>query len=113
MAKTPTHQSNRGRYWPEEHDKILLSMISDGKKWKEISEFFDIPMTTCLERYNRLVKKSTEWDEKMEQKLEKAYQQSRQLMWKMVGDKIGVPWRAAEDHAWDLGKKRFVKGSGK
>jgi hypothetical protein len=88
-------------------------MKSDSKKWKEIAEFFNIPQTTCIERFNRLVKKSTVWDKDMEQQLEKAYQQGREAMWTIVGDKIGVPWRAAEDHAWDLGKKRFLSKSGK
>jgi hypothetical protein len=30
-------------------------------------------------------------------------------MWKGVATDLGVPWRAAEDRVWDLGKKKFVR----
>ena len=84
-------------------------MRSNGKTWKEVSDFFDIPSTTCIEHYNKLVTKTTVWDEDMDHKLEKAYQQGREEMWTGVAQRVGVPWRAAEDRVWDLGKKKFVK----
>jgi hypothetical protein len=84
-------------------------MRSNGRTWIEVSEFLDLPNTTVRERYNKLIKKSTVWDEDMDRELKQAYQQVRQDMWKLVANKVGVPWRAAEDRIWDLGKKEFVR----
>lgn len=84
-------------------------MKSNGKTWKEIAEFLDIPRTTCRDRYDKLVQKATVWDDEMDHQLQKAYQQSREAMWKLVGEKVGVPWRAVEDRVWTLGRKKIFK----
>lgn len=60
-----------------------------------------------------LLSKATVWDDDMDEKLEKAYHGGRDAFWKGVAKGLGegVSWRAAEDRAWDLGKKRLVKKS--
>jgi len=45
----------------------------------------------------------------MDKKLEKAYLKHRDKIWEAVGGELGIPWRAAEDRAFDLGKKRLAK----
>ena len=68
-----------------------------------------IPPTTCSDRYNKLMRDAVEWDKDLDQKLRKAYSQFREEMWKRVSEQIGVPWRAAEDRALNLGKKLVKK----
>jgi len=87
----------------------LLGLKANGQTWTQISEFLDIAKTTCRERYNRLVKKTVGWDQEMDQKLLQSYQKRREEMWRGVASDLGIPWRAAEDRVWDLGKKKFVK----
>lgn len=55
------------------------------------------------------MKKAVGWDQEMDHKLLQSYQKRREEMWKGVATDLGVPWRAAEDRVWDLGKKKFVK----
>jgi hypothetical protein len=45
----------------------------------------------------------------MDQNLLQSYQKRREEMWRGVAADLGVPWKAAEDHAWDLGKKKCVR----
>ena len=62
-----------------------------------------------MERYNKLMKKAVGWNDEMDQQLLKSYQKRREEMWRGVAADLGVPWRAAEDRVWDLGKKKFVR----
>jgi hypothetical protein len=82
---------------------------SSGNTWSQISQFLEIPASTCIDRYNKLMKRSIVWDEELDAKIHKAYLKHREAMWKAVGNEVGVPWRAAEDRAWDLGKKSLVR----
>jgi len=82
---------------------------ASGSTWKHISDFLEIAPTTCLERYNKLMKTAVGWDDEMDKKLEKAYLKHRDKVWEAVGSELGIPWRAAEDRAFDLGKKRLAK----
>ena len=68
-------------------------------------------MTSCRRRYQVLTTKGVTWDDEMDEKLEKAYQRGKEAFWQGLAKGLGegVTWRAAEDRAWDLGKKRFVK----
>jgi hypothetical protein len=68
-----------------------------------------IPPTTCKERYNLLMKQSVVWDKALDLKMQKSYIKHREAMWELVGKELGVPWRAVEDHALDLGKKWLVR----
>jgi hypothetical protein len=84
-------------------------MKSNGRTWKEIAEFLDIPGTTCKDRYYKLVQKATVWDDEMDIQLQKAYQQSREAMWKLVGEKVGVfgeQWKTVSGH---LEERKFSK----
>ena len=56
-----------------------------------------------------LTTKVQTWDDGMDQKLEKVYQMHRREMWAGVARDMEMEWRAVEDRAWDLGKKKFVK----
>ena len=86
-----------------------MGLKSNGKGLTKIAELMYIPYTCCWRRYNELMAKGVDWNAELDQKLKKSYQIRREEMWKSVADDIGVPWRAAEDRAWDLGKKGFVK----
>jgi len=88
---------------------MLLGLKSSGHTWQQISTFMEIPPTTCVERHNKLIKKSVVWDKELDVKVKKAYLKHREAMWQAVASEVGVPWRAAEDRAWDLGKKSLVK----
>jgi len=55
------------------------------------------------------MKKSVVWNKELDVKVKKAYLKHREAMWQAVASEVGVPWRAAEDRAWDLGKKSLVK----
>lgn len=102
-------QRRTTRTWSSDDDSTLLGLKASGSNWKQISEQLEVPCTTCRERYNKLMKKAVTWDKQMDEKLERAYQRHREQMWKNVANDIGIPWRAAEDRMWDLGKKKFVK----
>jgi DNA-binding transcriptional MerR regulator len=102
--------AKKNRTWSPDDDSLLISLRDKGRTFQEISESLDRPRTTCLMRFNMLMKTSVSWDKEMDQKLEKAYQKHRESMWKGVAAELDVPWRAAENRAWDLGKKKFVKG---
>jgi len=67
-----------------------------------------IPRTTCHYHYSKLMTNAVEWDEDMDKKLRIAYQKHRDGFWEEVGRELGVPWRAAEARAWDLGKKKIT-----
>lgn len=99
--------------WTQDEDTILLGLKSNGSTWKQISEALDIPVTTCRERYHKLVAKETDWTEELDMKLERAYVICREEMWKRIARIVdgagGVNWRAVEDRVWELGKRRFVK----
>jgi len=75
----------------------------------KISEMLDIPHTTCVRRYNELVRQSVEWDAEMDKNLEKSYQNHRSQMWELIARDLGTEWRAVEERVFNLGKKRFVK----
>jgi hypothetical protein len=55
------------------------------------------------------MKKAVGWNDEMDQQLLQSYQKRREEMWRGVAADLGVPWRAAEDRVWDLGKKKFVR----
>jgi hypothetical protein len=55
------------------------------------------------------MKKSVVWDKELDLKMQKSYIKHREAMWGLVGKELGVPWRAVEDHALDLGKKWLVR----
>ena len=87
----------------------MVGLKSTGHTFKQISEYLEIAQTTCVERYNKLMKTAVGWDKEMDKKLEKAYLKHRDKIWEAVGGELGIPWRAAEDRAFDLGKKRLAK----
>jgi len=55
------------------------------------------------------MRKAVEWDDERDQKLEKSYIRHRETLWTAVAKDLGVPWRAVESRAFDLGKKRLAK----
>jgi crotonobetainyl-CoA:carnitine CoA-transferase CaiB-like acyl-CoA transferase len=96
------------RKWSTDDDEVLLGLKGSGNTWKQIAEFMDRPYTTCYDRYTKLVKKTVEWDDELNSKLEKLYQKRREELWRGIANELGAPWKAVEDHAFDLGKKRLV-----
>jgi len=68
-----------------------------------------IPVMTCSDHFNQLMKNSTEWNEEMDQKFVKSYQSRRAEIWKGIAKDLGIPWRAVEDRAYDLGKKKLAR----
>lgn len=82
---------------------------ASGNTFKQISEFMGIPQTNCFNRHGKLMRNAIEWDDELNKRLEKAYQKRREEMWKGIATDLGVPWKAVEDHTWDLGKKKFVR----
>jgi Myb-like DNA-binding domain len=97
------------RKWTPKEDEVLIKLKSEGHTWAEISKFFNKPATTCGSHYTVLMKNAVEWNPELDQKLENAYLRHRDSMWKAIGSELEIPWRAAEDRMWDLGKKKFVK----
>lgn len=85
-----------------------MGLKASGNTWEQIAEFMKIPRTTCLDRHNKLVKKAVVWDNELNQRLEKMYQKRREEIWRGIGAELGIPWKAVEDHAFDLGKKKLV-----
>ena len=97
------------RKWTAKDDEVLLGLKNSGNTYTQISEFMQIPPSTCKDRYNKLMRDAVKWDDDLDQKLRKAYTQFREEMWKRVGEQVGVPWRAAEDRGMNLGKKLVKK----
>jgi len=109
QAERRTATKNRTvRQWTSDDDDMLLGLKSSGHTWQQITTFMEIPSTTCKERYNKLMKMSIVWNKELDIKVRKAYFKHRETMWQSVAREVGVPWRAVEDRAWDLGKKSLV-----
>lgn len=94
--------------WTKELDDNLLGLKARGTTNVKISEVLGIPTTTCHRRYHELTEKAVEWDQNMDEKLRMAYQKYQDKVWETVANELGVHWRAAENRAWDLGKKKIV-----
>ena len=97
------------RVWSQEEDNMLYEMKKIGQPWEVVSQTLQIPVTTCRERYHKLAAKSVKWNDEIDKKLEKAYQNHRSQLWEMAARDMGLEWRAVEDRVFTLGRKRFVK----
>ena len=87
--------------WPPGNDDLLMRARQQGMDWQLISTkyFPDKTANACRKRHERLMEKrnNTEtWEGVKIEPLAKAYNDLREQIWKILGDRVGEKWQTVE-----------------
>ena len=87
--------------WPPGNDDLLMRARQQGMNWQPIATkyFPDKTANACRKRHERLMEKrnNTEtWEGVKMETLAKAYNDLREQMWKVLGDRVGEKWQTVE-----------------
>ena len=84
-----------------DNDDLLMRARQQGMNWQPIATkyFPDKTANACRKRYERLIMKrdlAENWDDAKMETLSKAYNDSREQVWKILGDRVGEKWQTVE-----------------
>ncbi|KAI9669909.1 MAG: hypothetical protein M1831_006945 [Alyxoria varia] len=105
--------AKRQSKWREEENNLVIKLRGDGMKWDDVAKH--LPGRTsisCRLHYQNFLEKRPEWDEEKKNKLSRLYERFRREMWEKVAKELNMPWRAAEDMHWQLGKHELAQRAG-
>ncbi|MCJ1434354.1 hypothetical protein MMC27_003722 [Xylographa pallens] len=95
--------------WSYDNDEILMKGRAQGMSWAPLAALH-LPSKTadaCRKRHGRLMEKKNAGllDEQgvPSEKLARAYTESREMMWKIVADKMGEKWQDVESKCMEQG----------
>ncbi|KAF4965836.1 hypothetical protein FSARC_6400 [Fusarium sarcochroum] len=97
--------ANKRKMWTPEENTLIIELQSKRMPWKDVAKH--LPGRTplgCRQHYNVYLAKEDAVEEEHKAKLAKLYESSREEMWTPIAKNMGVPWQAAEDMHWQLGK---------
>ena len=86
--------------WSPEDDALLIESRAKGMNWQPIAtgHFPSKTPNACRKRHERLMEKrnAENWDGMKLEDLAKAYVECREMMWKILGEKVGEKWQHVE-----------------
>ncbi|MCJ1417683.1 hypothetical protein MMC32_004027 [Xylographa parallela] len=95
--------------WSHDNDEILMKARAQGMNWAPLAAKH-LPSKTanaCRKRHERLMeKKNARLLDKQgvpSEELARAYTESREMMWKIVADKMGEKWQDVESKCMEQG----------
>ncbi|MCJ1242873.1 hypothetical protein MMC30_000069 [Trapelia coarctata] len=95
--------------WSQEDDTLLMRSRAQGMNWAPIaqSHFPKKTPNACRKRHERLMerKNAENWDGVKLEDLARAYVESREMMWKIIADKVGEKWQHVESKCMEKGLK--------
>ncbi|MCJ1398969.1 hypothetical protein MMC11_002171 [Xylographa trunciseda] len=103
------HRERLSRGWSHDDDDILKEKRAQGMNWAAIAVKY-FPSRTpnaCRKRHERLMENinSAHWKGARIEDIGQAYLESRELMWKIVADKLGEKWQHVEAKCMEKGLK--------
>ena len=92
--------------WPPGNDDLLIRARQQGMNWQLITTkyFPDKTANACRKRYERLMEKrnNTEtWEGVKMETLAKAYNDLREQIWKILGDRVSEKWQTVEQKVFN------------
>lgn len=119
------------KVWAPEEDRKLVHLRSKGWEWPAISRMLPgRSQSSCRLRYKCHLNQSPQWTEDRKDALSREYARLvsvivfvieyfvlelssfirlREHVWSMIGEKSGIPWRAAEAMHWHLGEQEIAR----
>ncbi|KAJ5449543.1 uncharacterized protein N7458_005992 [Penicillium daleae] len=98
------------KVWLPEEDIKLIHLRSKGWQWPAISRMLPGKSQSCCRlRYKGHLNRSPQWTEERKDSLSREYAKLREHIWSMIGEKSGIPWRAAEAMHWHLGEQEIAR----
>jgi len=86
--------------WSQEDDTLLMRSRAQGMNWAPIAQnhFPKKSPNACRKRHERLMerKNAKDLDGVKLEDLARAYVESREMMWKIIADKVGEKWQHVE-----------------
>lgn len=86
--------------WSQEDDVLLMRSRAQGMSWAPIAKnhFPKKSPNACRKRHEKLMerKNAENWHGVELEDLARAYLESREMMWKIVADKVGEKWQHVE-----------------
>ncbi|MCJ1380327.1 hypothetical protein MMC17_003430 [Xylographa soralifera] len=95
--------------WSPDDDELLMRSRAQNMNWAPIANTH-FPLKTpnaCRKRHERLMEKKNaeNWDGVKLEELARAYVESREIMWKILADKVGEKWQHVEIKCMEKGLK--------
>ncbi|MCJ1479021.1 hypothetical protein MMC13_007705 [Lambiella insularis] len=95
--------------WSHDDDALLMRSRAQGMNWAPIAQghFPNKTPNACRKRHERLMEKrnAENWDGVKLEDLARAYVESREIMWKILADKVGEKWQHVETKCMEKGLK--------
>ncbi|MCJ1437560.1 hypothetical protein MMC27_006947 [Xylographa pallens] len=95
--------------WSHDDDELLMRSRAQNMNWGPIAatHFPSKTPNACRKRHERLMEKrnAENWDGVKLEELARAYVESREIMWKILADKIGEKWQHVEIKCMEKGLK--------
>ncbi|MCJ1393490.1 hypothetical protein MMC18_006365 [Xylographa bjoerkii] len=95
--------------WSHDDDELLMRSRAQGMNWAPIANthFKSKTPNACRKRHERLMEKKNaeNWDGIKLEDLARAYVESREIMWKILADKVGEKWQHVEIKCMEKGLK--------
>jgi len=95
--------------WSQQDDQLLMQSRAQGLNWTIIAQqhFATKTPNACRKRHERLMEKrnAENWDGLKLEDLAKAYFECREMMWKIIADKVGEKWQHVESKCMEKGLK--------
>lgn len=113
-ASTEPHPSEplvkKQSKWTAEENDLIVKLRGDGLKWREITRHLPgRSELSCRLHYQNFLERRPLWNEEQKNKLARLYVRYRKEMWDKVAEELHMPWRAAEDMHWTLGKYQMAE----
>ncbi|MCJ1289714.1 hypothetical protein MMC34_001247 [Xylographa carneopallida] len=95
--------------WSHDDDELLMRSRAQNMNWAPIAatHFPSKTPNACRKRHERLMEKKNaeNWDGVKLEELARAYVDSREMMWKILADKVGEKWQHVETKCMEKGLK--------
>ncbi|MCJ1414320.1 hypothetical protein MMC32_000646 [Xylographa parallela] len=95
--------------WSHDDDELLMRSRAQNMNWGPIAatHFPSKTPNACRKRHERLMEKrnAESWDGVKLEELARAYVDSREMMWKILADKVGEKWQHVEIKCMEKGLK--------
>ncbi|KAI9716871.1 MAG: hypothetical protein M1828_007532 [Chrysothrix sp. TS-e1954] len=99
--------------WSEEENDLIIDLRGSGMKWEDVSRHLPgRSAISCRLHYQNFLEKRPEWDEEKRNRLARLYERFRKEMWERVAKELKMPWRAAEEMHWLMGKDELAQRAG-
>ena len=102
LNPSPLGNDRPSTAWSQEDDSLLMLSRAQGMNWLPIAKthFPKKTPNACRKRHERLMEKQNQekWDDGVRlEVLAQAYSEVREMMWKILADKVGEKWQHVEN----------------